>query len=172
MAPLVTDISMQQTYQREANVTLSCFAVGGPDLFFLWLFNGMAISGENSSILSLSDVNASDGGMYTCVAFNSAGNDTANTMVYISPYFITAPQDLNGSNGTVQSLTCEAEAFPTPEYQWVKSGDMIRSEVLGVTASTLQFNPLMFGDDGSYYCNATSQGISIQSNTVILTGKD
>lgn len=168
---MVTDLTPSATYQRGANVSLNCSIVGGPEVTIQWLFKGVTISEQNSSVLYLSNVNASHGGSYTCMAFNSAGSFSDLTEIYISPYFIISPQSLDVSNGTVQSLMCEAEAFPTPEYQWVKSDGSIRSGVLGVNSTSLQFSPVVFGDAGSYYCNASSLGIDIQSGTIIVTGK-
>ena len=150
--------------------------MGGPGNDFGWLFNKKqlgrsSIVNDSASILTLSNVNASIGGEYSCVVTNRAGNDTASTFVFISPYFITQPVNTEGSNGSAVNLTCQAEAFPEPDYQWRRvDGKEIRDELMGVNSMSLIFNPLSFGDEGEYYCTVTSRNISIGSDTAIITG--
>ena len=172
VAPLVSMISDSQTYGRGDDVTLNCSSLGGPRVSFQWQFEGLDIDGENSDTLLLNNVNASHGGEYTCVVSNRAGNDSDIVSVFISPYFVTQPQDTSGLNGSSLSLTCEAESFPAPAYEWTRQdGQIIRDQVMEVDSTILSFNPLLFGDEGSYFCNVTSQGISIQSALSVLTGK-
>ena len=168
MAPFIFTISDNQTYTRGDNVTLTCQVLGGPSLYYQWQFKGEDIMGENTQSLYLENVDASHGGQYTCSVSNSAGNTSASTSVFISPYFITEPQDIDIISGTPVSIFCEAESFPRPEYQWARSdGQTIRDQVTGTNSTELRFDPLQFGDEGSYYCNATSQGIVIQSTALI-----
>ena len=102
---------------------------------------------------------------------NSAGDDSASTYVFISPYITTQPEDSGGPNGSKVILLCEAEAFPSPQYQWKRvDGVPIRDTVLGVNSTMLFFNPLVFGDEGSYFCNAILGGVTTQSNLVTMTG--
>ena len=171
MAPKLSLISENQTNERGDNITLNCLARGGPDIFYQWKVNSTNISEATSTTLMLSNVNASTGGEYSCVVSNSEGDDSTNTFVFISPYFTTQPEDRGGYNGSTLTLTCEAEAFPAPQYQWTRvDGAAIRDGVLGVNSTMLSFNPLIFGDDGSYFCNVTSRGVTIQSNRIVLEG--
>ena len=150
-------------------MTINCLGQGFPDIFYQWQANGTNISGETSATLMLSNVNASSGGEYSCVVSNSVGDDSANTFVFIFPYFTTQPEDRGGSNGSTLTMKCMAEAFPTPQYQWAQiSGAAIREAVLGIKSTMLSFNPLIFGDEGSYFCNATSSSVTVQSNLVVL----
>ncbi len=124
-------------------------------------------------MLTLTNVMAADGGMYTCMITNAGGSDSATTSVFISPYFTSQPQAMGGANGTMVTLTCEAEAFPAPTYEWSRmDGGTIGTEVVGQNSAMLMFDPLMFGDEGEYLCNATSMGMTIQSQPVTLTGKN
>ena len=164
-------ISGNQTYERGDNITLNCPAIGGPYISYNWQVNGTNISGENSTTLMLANVNASNGGDYSCVVFNNAGDDSASTFVFISPYFTAQPENRGGSNESNINLICEAEAFPAPQYQWARvEGETIRDAILGVNSTMLSFSPLVFGDEGSYFCNVTSGRVTIQSDVVTLTG--
>ena len=172
MAPLVSMITENRTYERGDSINLRCLARGGPDIFYQWQVNNTNISGATSATLMLSNVNASTGGEYSCVVSNSAGDNSASTFVFISPYFTTQPEDRVGSIGSTLTLMCEAEAFPSPQYHWARmDGVAIRDVVLGVNSTMLIFNPLMFGDEGNYFCNVTLGGVTFQSNVVTLRGK-
>ena len=171
MAPLVDSISDDRTYQRGENISLYCSALGGPDVFYQWQFNGTNLDGENSSSLALFNVNVLTGGEYTCVVYNSAGNDYDNSLVYIFPYIVTEPENVDSSNGSVVILTCEAEAFPTPTYQWIRDEVMIRTNGLDVDSEMLEFSPVQFGDEGIYFCNVSSGESELLSSKVTLRGK-
>ena len=139
---------------------------------FQWQKEGEDLSSESLSTLTLENVDAADGGVYTCVVTNAAGNDSSNITLNISPYFTVQPNDTLTNNGDNQSLICEAEGFPYPAYQWFRSNNqVIRSDVIGDNSSNLLFNLVLFGDEGDYYCTATSNGISVNSTIATLTGK-
>ena len=132
------------------NVTLVCNAMGGPSNLFQWEINGTVVS--NDSEVNLMATDASYGGNYTCSVRNAAGNDSASTTLYVAPYIVTPlvkrMLTINGSNLTIH---CNATGFPTPSMSWV--------DTLGVEVSTtslLQFNPVIFGDEGVYHCVAKS----------------
>ena len=152
-------------------MTLTCSSMGGPELLYQWQFNGNDLDGEMFCTLILSNVTASHGGEYTCMVSNIAGNDSASTIVYISPYFTAHPQDAGVSNGSMFSLICEAEGFPVPSYQWMRVGDPIRDD-LNVTSMTLIFDPILFEDKGVYVCNVTSEETTISSDMATLTCKE
>ena len=153
------------------NVTLTCSARGGPDNVFQWQKNGADLPGENRTTVQLTDIDATDGGEYTCVVSNAAGSDSINTTVYIRPYFTTQPMSISTEAGQNETLTCEAEGFPEPTIQWFRdNGADFGMDVTGMNTSDLMFTPVQFGDEGDYYCTATSNGESTNSSTVTLTG--
>ena len=118
---------------------------------------------ESSYILEIFNISASQGGEYTCVVSNSAGNGSASVSVHIRPEFTSQPQDLQAVVGFNETLRCEAEAFPSPQYQWVRvDGQDIRVGI-DTNSSTLTLVPVMFGDEGAYFCNVTSGEETIQS---------
>ena len=155
--PQILALSADATYTEGDNVTLSCSSAGGPDNLYQWQVNSTNIQGETFHELVLQAVNASTGGLYTCVVTNAAGNDSASTYLFIAPYFISQPVNRNTANGSSVTLQCVAEAFPSPDYLWARTdGQPVREELL-INASTLVFNPVLFSDEGDYYCNVTSR---------------
>ena len=170
--PSLSSSSINQTYEVGSTAVLECSSFGGPNNAFQWQLNGLDIIGETQSTLTLPNVQASTGGMYTCVVTNAAGSDDISTFLYVSPYFINQPMDTQASNGTPATLLCEAGAFPSPEYQWGRvDGEHVRGGI--ATDGTLfSFNPVMFGDEGEYYCTVSVSALesSIRSQAV-LSGK-
>lgn len=151
------------------NVTLECSDAGGPDNMYYWLVNGSCIIGEMSLQLQLFDVQASNGGEYTCVVSN-AGSDSARTFLYVTPYIVTHPMDTLTSNGSLVQLSCEALSFPSPVYRWRRTnGEPIRAGI-DITTQTLTIDPVMFGDEGSYFCSISSRDVTINSSDATITG--
>ena len=113
-------------------MTFNCLALGGPGNTYQWQQNGMDLDSETSQTLVITQISAADGGKYTCVVSNAAGNDSASTLLNVFPEIVLDPVDVNATNGTVHMLMCEAEAFPEPQYQWIREGGMFGENVVGV----------------------------------------
>ena len=135
--------------------------------------DGGVLIGEVSTILMLSDITVSAGGTYTCVVSNAAGNHSASTLLFVSPYFIEQPVEVVlTSAGSTFNVSCVAVAFPEPEYQWGhEDGRDIRMNISS-NMSVFTISRVQYGDEGSYYCNITSNGIVNTSTSTLLTGKD
>ena len=174
VSPFATlnEMYINRTYNLGETAILECNSTGGPGNTYVWQKDGRDQLGENSTILTLHNVMASTGGIYSCVASNAAGNHSASTLTYIFPYFIVQPvKAVFTSNGSMINLSCVAMAFPESEYQWGREdGRDIRSDIT-VNMSVLTFSSIQFGDEGSYYCNATSNGHVINSESVLITGE-
>ena len=133
------------------DVNLTCSARGGPNNVYEWLRNGMNTTIRSQPTLSLSLVDASDGGEYTCVVSNAAGISNASLTLYIRPYIVTHPQQILATVPESVSFTCKALGFPAPNYRWDKIGD---PEFKRFTQN-LTFNPVNFGNEGLYQCVAS-----------------
>ena len=154
-------------------VTFTCSAQGGPDNTYQWQKGGEDLMNETDTTLTVSDIAAMNGGNYTCVVSNAAGNDSATAVLYVEPIIVTQPTDILTRNGTVESFTCAAESFPAPEYTWEKYNEETNSFDMVSNGSVLEFTPAVFGDEGSYRCVANLPGTSrnATSDQAVLTGK-
>ena len=169
---VMLNVTPSNILSRGANVTLTCSARGGPDNVFQWQKNGADLPEEDQTTLQLTDIDATDGGEYTCVVSNAAGNSSMSTTINIRLYFDMQPMDINTEAGQNHMLTCGAEAFPEPTIQWFRDdGADFGMNVTGMDTSDLMFTPVQFGDEGDYYCTATSNEESTNSSTVTLTGE-
>ena len=136
---------------RNDSVTFTCDAQGGPSNLYQWQRNGENLDEMTQPILQLTSVDASDGGEYTCVVSNAAGNDSNFLTLYIQPYIVTHPQQILATVPESVSFTCEALGFPAPSYRWDKIGD---PEFQRFTQN-LTFNSVNFGNEGLYQCVAS-----------------
>ena len=151
-------------------MTLNCLAQGESDNTYQWQRSGSDLDNETTETLTITQISAMDGGEYTCVVSNAAGNNSASTLLNVSPEIVLDPTDVSARNGTVHILMCEAEAFPEPQYQWMRVNGTIGENVVGVDSNMLVFDPVLFGDEGGYYCRATSNRVAVTSDNATLTG--
>jgi hypothetical protein len=96
--PATPTISIQpqnQTVAAGSTAQLSVTASGKPAPTYQWYFNGAAISGATSSILSLTDVQSSNAGDYTVTVTNSSGSVTSNQATLT----VTVPAPSQSSSG-------------------------------------------------------------------------
>ena len=154
-------------------VTFTCSAQGGPDNTYQWQNDGQDLMNETDTTLTVSNISAMNGGNYTCVVSNAAGNDSATAVLYVEPIIVTQPTDILTRNGTVESFTCVAASFPEPEYTWEKYIEESGSYYTVSSGSVLEFTPTVFGDEGSYRCVASLPGTSrsATSQLAVLTGR-
>ena len=142
---------MDTVFSQGDNTTLVCTAMGGPENTFQWDMNGRIVA--NESMVEVNDIDASSGGIYTCTVSNAAGNDSASTTLYVAPYIVTPLDEQTlTADGLNVMINCDAAGSPSPTVNWM---DMTDSEVSNT--SLLQFDPVMFEDEGIYRCVASTQ---------------
>ncbi len=159
-------------YYFENNATFSCSFLGGLNNTIQWSKDGLDVNGETQREIVLSEINAGDGGVYTCTVSNSAGRENASTTLFVAPYFIRHPVDVLSENGENVNFSCLAEAFPMPSYAWKRAEvEEIRTEVIGLNSSLLVYTSVLFGDEGVYHCEATILNVTVPSDNATLTCK-
>ena len=159
--------------------TFTCGAQGGPGNQFQWLKSDGMLVNEIQPMLTISVTSGSgDGGDYTCLVTNAAGNGSDTVSVYVRPEIITHPTNVSTDNDSIVSLNCTADGFPMPTFSWEKEDGNTFTEVVGVTNQTLRFNPAVFSNEGRYRCIATvnfpmgtESMASSTSNLATLTSK-
>ena len=165
----VTPIGL--VYDEGANVTFTCSSLGGPGNTIQWLKDGQVLQNETGCTLLLTNITAArDGGIYKCAAFNQAGSSDANISLNIAPILVGHPTDIHTEIGTAITFFCHATAYPEPQYEWVKVGGAL-PESATVQQFSLHIPSVSVDDQGQYYCQATSNNITVSSSTATLTGK-
>ena len=193
------------TVDRGDNVTFTCTVTSQATLTITWFSpegnllpetdQRMPNSSTFISFLSIVDVSGMDGGEYTCLASNGAGNASATAEIFVRPIILNQPMELFVSIGNVTSLLCDADGFPL-FYQWQmlsstldgifgsdggsasgsggsSSGSGIADNYVDIenaTESFLEFDPIQFGDEGSYRCIASNPVGTAVSEAATVTG--
>ena len=167
----LTEQFSNRTYYEGDNATLVCASSGGPNNTYRWLENGEHLNGQNSATLTLPNVTASTGGIYTCIVSNIAGSNNASTFVFIFPYFINHPHSDEVTVGSAVLLICDAASFPSPDYLWQKSDRVnIRNDIV-TNERNLNISSVEYGDEGGYFCIVSAREDSVPSNIAIVTGR-
>ena len=129
--------------------------------------DGYILSDNQTLIVTITS--GEDGGDYTCAAINEAGYDIDSVTLSVLPYITVHPVNMYIDVSDNTSLSCTANSFPAPNYQWEKYDESsgVFEELLGETSSSLFLN----GQYGDYRCVVvTSNGGKVTSNTATITG--
>lgn len=159
-------------FHRGQSPNLTCIADGGPGNTYQWALNGSVLENEVSESLLLSSITAlNNGGTYTCSVSNGAGNSSNSTSIFVYPLISLNPSDSFTEYGVEASFFCDATAYPYPEFEWFKDGGRLPNGVNGSDTSWLRVTPSPNdGSEGEYYCRATSNGMSVESQRATLFG--
>ena len=79
VAPYNVSVTGNNVYYQGEQLVLNCQSDGCP-LLYTWIFSGNEIS--NDQTLTIDNVTASSGGVYTCNVTNIVGHDSDTITVY------------------------------------------------------------------------------------------
>ena len=109
------------------------------------------------------------------MVLNDAGFSVVRSTLYVNPMIVEHPMDQLTMNGTSITLTCRAESFPYPRYQWQKYNTVTQmyDDITGANDPDYTIDPVMFGHYGYYRCRATAPVINemVYSNNATVTGE-
>ncbi|XP_055516059.1 hemicentin-1-like [Leucoraja erinacea] len=149
------------------SVTLECSVTGIPTPLITWLKGGQMLPRTNG-ILMIGRVTQNDGGIYSCVGNNEAGESEQDVRLIVFDLpVIDASADTNKSVIVNHSVTfnCIATGAPTPVLTWLKGNQLITSTA-GVSVledgGILQIHNVQVSDRGLYRCVASSVGGSTE----------
>jgi hypothetical protein len=101
-------------------------SAAGVGLSYQWKKDGVPINGATNPSLSISNINISNAGAYTCEVSNSEGSTThqpADLVIIAPPVFTLQPVDINARDGQAATLLVNATGAGTLSYTWEKSND-------------------------------------------------
>jgi hypothetical protein len=159
-----------------STATFSVTATGG-SLTYQWLkdnvnlVNGGGITGATTATLSLSAVDATRIGNYTCKITNSCGTLTTSPapLTINVPAITSQPAATNVCSGSNASLTVAATGTGLT-YQWKKGSTVLAnsSRIAGATSPALAITAVTSTDAGSYTCVITSGCGSVTSTAASI----
>ena len=96
---------------------------GGVGLNYQWFKDGLTISNETNSTLTIHNASTSNMGEYRCRVSNNYGaitSEKATLALRIPPVFTGQPVDVNGTNGQNKWLRVKVSSPLAVTYQWQK----------------------------------------------------
>uniref|UniRef100_A0A8C2ZWU4 Hemicentin-1 n=1 Tax=Cyclopterus lumpus TaxID=8103 RepID=A0A8C2ZWU4_CYCLU len=132
------DLLDEVTVLVNKTTQLECHVDGNPAPKITWFQNSQPVSSDgphrilsNGRTLQILKVKVSDGGKYSCVAINAAGEAYKN--IYLTVFVPPSIRDSGGDSpvvvnvlvGKSVTLECESNAVPPPTITWYKNGRMV-----------------------------------------------
>ncbi|GMT31155.1 hypothetical protein PFISCL1PPCAC_22452 [Pristionchus fissidentatus] len=156
-------------------LTLNCDVNGKPAPKIKWFINetseitattGSITLGPEGKFIQISNISLADRGLYSCLAVNTAGNDS---LVY-NVQIVQAPIIANGGTsqvieGEVAKMECHADGTPKPVISWLRNGLRIETGVAARYAAEGKFLSIVearSSDSGLYVCQAVNEAGSSQ----------
>ncbi|KAM9176553.1 hemicentin-2 [Mergus octosetaceus] len=150
-------------------LTLTCEATGVPLPMVSWSWNGSPVTpGEHTKVLSggwmlrLPRVRAQDGGHYSCLASNAAGEARREFQVevLVPPHIedVDEEEAVTVPEGHPVTWSCLAAGNPQPEVTWLKDGHPLPAGATSISpdGSVLRIPQAAPSDAGRYSCVASS----------------
>jgi hypothetical protein len=151
------------------NATFSVgVASGSASISYQWSKNGVDISGETSSSLTLSNVSGSDNGNYS-VAISAGGLNvnSLNASLSVNAATVITGQPVGTTKFATQGYLFVANGTGSGSisYQWSKDG----SPISGATSPSLNISSISASSAGSYSLAVTGACGTVTSNNAALT---
>lgn len=164
--PAITTQPQSMRVDPGTNVTLT---VSGTNVTsFQWYFNGVAISGATSSLLSIPAATSANSGNYTVKLTGPGGSVTSNaatlTVAYLAPVITQQPQSIVAPAGSNVQFLCSGANIHS--MQWYFNGTAIS----GAINPWLNLSGITAANVGNYSVVLTGPGgDTVTSNTVTLS---
>uniref|UniRef100_A0A671P110 Roundabout homolog 1-like n=1 Tax=Sinocyclocheilus anshuiensis TaxID=1608454 RepID=A0A671P110_9TELE len=162
-------------------LTFQCEATGSPQPAIFWqkegsqnlLFSSQPpppssrFSVSQTGDLTITAVERSDGGYYSCQALNIAGSVITKALLEVTDVISDRPPPVVRQGPTNQTvavdgtvvLGCQATGTPTPTILWRKDGVLVSthdSRLKQLDTGALQIRYAKLGDTGMYTCTAST----------------
>ncbi|XP_041372832.1 carcinoembryonic antigen-related cell adhesion molecule 1-like [Gigantopelta aegis] len=160
--------------EEGSDVAVSCAADCFLRCDFTWTFNDKTIS--NSSILSISGINRTQNGTYTCTALNPDTRQSANTSVHVDVLYqpviklmqLKKP-DTEAVVDEVRPITliCVVDSNPTSNMNLFRGIQLVR-QMTNVTSLEYTWHEALCQTSGTYSCEAENSVKSPARHTLEL----
>ncbi|KAM6907079.1 roundabout homolog 1-like isoform 1-T1 [Xenentodon cancila] len=162
-------------------VTFQCEATGNPQPAIFWQREGSEsllfsyqppqpfsrLSVSQMGSLTITDVQRSDAGFYSCQALNIAGSVITKALLevtdagsdYLPPVIRQGPLNQTVPVDSTVVLVCQTAGIPPPTVHWKKEGvvvSMADSRISLTESGSLKIHYAKLGDSGLYTCVASS----------------
>lgn len=166
--PVISTHPASRTIRVGESVEFNVVATGTAPLSYQWKKGASNIPGATVSSYSISPLNQSHSGEYTCVASNMAGTTSSNVAtlsVVTGPSITKDPESRTVNPGVSTSFTVEAAGTAPLSFQWRKDTSVIP----GATESTYTIGSVKHEDEGTFTCQVSNSVDSVISSAATLT---
>lgn len=166
--PSITLQPESQTVLAGSNVTFTVAASGTEPLSYQWLFNGNSMAGAANTNLTLTNVQATDGGNYAVVVTNWAGSVTSQVAaltVLSPPFILTQPTNLTVAATSNASFQVVAGGTPPLTFHWYFGG----ADIPDGTNANLALSGVMPNQAGGYAVVVSNTYGVVTSSVAVLT---
>ena len=154
--PIISGQPQNVTAPAGTDATFSLLADGQPPLSYQWLFDGMPIPDEASSILTLTNVQSTSAGQYQAVVSSLYGSTTSAVVVLSvglsSPVVTRQPKSQGIFPGFSAGFITAAAGTDPLGYQWQLNGTNLQ----GATNALLWFPGFSPNNQGVYQAIITN----------------
>ena len=166
-SPTIVQQPLSQTVRISRNVSFQVAAVGTPTLRYQWWHGGTRISGATTNVLTLTNVQLTDGGTYTVVVTNTLGAVTSAPAMLnaygVPPVVTLAPQNTNTICGEAASFQVAVDGSAPFTYQWQFNS----TPIAGATKTSLVLTNVDTTKAGSYTVLVTNAFGSVSTGAAL-----
>jgi hypothetical protein len=165
----ITTQPTNETVNAGNSATLAVTASGMQPLNFQWVFNGTNLAGATNNVLTLTNVQPANSGVYWVNVTNLYGSLTSSnallTVLTQPPTIITQPTNETVNVGGVATLSVSATGTAPLNYQWALNS----TNLAGATNTLLTIINAQLTNAGIYTVTITNLYGSVTSSNALLT---
>jgi pectate lyase len=171
-APSIVTQPQSEIVLPGQTATFTVIAGGSQPLNYQWHFNtNTVLTNATDSILTLTNVQVANAGVYSVVVGNLADSVTSSNATLsintnpVTPVFTTQPFSIIAVAGGNVSFSALASGTAPISYQWNKNA----IPILGATASTLNLTNVQTTNAGNYTVTASNSVGTADSDVAVLS---
>jgi hypothetical protein len=160
--PEITNQPSSRVVSVGSNVTFTCAAASTAPLIYQWQFGSIVFPASTNSCLTLTNVQTTNAGSYSCLVSNVAGavmSSNAVLTVLAPPVITSHPTSKTVTVSSTAMLSVSATGTPPPDYQWFFNGIPV-----GLDSSNLSITNFAAGNQGCYNV-VLSNGLGVVTST-------
>ncbi|XP_052388512.1 carcinoembryonic antigen-related cell adhesion molecule 1 isoform X2 [Carassius gibelio] len=159
---IMTQTPTDSFLKKGSNLTLACSAQSDPPAQLKWMFNGGEMPLKTTSSITLTNLDETNSGNYSCVAYNAKTNRYISSPVAV----VSVMEALSGTNissslslliagVSAVNISCSAATGKAESVEWLKDnkplvpGDRV---ILSADKKTLTIVKVVREDAGDYKC--------------------
>lgn len=146
--PEITNQPSSQSVSIGSNVTFTCAAASIAPLIYQWQVGSIIFPATTNTSLTLTNVQTTNAGSYTCLVSNVAGavlSSNAVLTVLTPPVINTHPGSKSIPASNTALLSVSATGTPAPDYQWFFNGVPV-----GLDSSSFSITNFATANQGCY----------------------